>query len=172
MRREEAVEAYLRNYSSIYLRHCKNHIKLKYRRQGPNPGPTKGNLTATYFTACLFPSQCITVLRRTCHARSSDRLRNCRVFYSKRIRKVTARASSCKTWLKVFNFMNCLMMSKLSRNVRDRRTHMLVLHTWIYLCVVDIFLWLRAPQQMLQAHRSLKATLWWRWLAFSIFQVM
>jgi hypothetical protein len=64
------------------------------------------------------------------------------------------------------------------------------LHVWHRSCTVHLnlkvliprnhnakylFLWWRAPQQMLRTHRSLKAycaTLWWRWLVFSFFLVM
>jgi hypothetical protein len=42
----------------------------------------------------------------------------------------------------------------------------------IFAWISFVFVWWRGPQQMLRTHRSLEAycaTLWWRWLVFSVF---
>jgi hypothetical protein len=78
----------------------------------------------------------------------------------------------------LFLYLRLLLFVSVFSNILDVGyfSYLLVLLNFLVLILANgsnpLFFWRRAPQQMLQTHRSLEAycaTLWWRWLVFSVF---
>ena len=69
---------------------------------------------------------------------TADHCAHKKCLWQQHVITITAHGTGCKIWVILFKFMNPLMMTKLSRNVPDRKTRVSVWHTWLYPSVVGI----------------------------------